>query len=66
MEEAGRDRPSGERRHERMGAPAAIGAFSLLLMTPLADRCLGKLAAVHLVRLSEDRDAFLSLLQRDE
>ena len=38
---------------------------SLLLMTPLADRCLAKLAAVHLARLREDRNAFLNLLQRE-
>lgn len=35
---------------------------SLLLMTPLADRCLAKLAAVHLERLREDSDAFFNVL----
>ena len=39
---------------------------SLLLMTPLADRALAKLAAVHLARLREDRDAFLSVLRSDD
>jgi len=36
---------------------------SLLQMTPLADRCLAKLAAVHLARLRDDREAFLNLLR---
>jgi DNA-binding MarR family transcriptional regulator len=39
---------------------------SLLMMTPLADRALAKLAAVHLARLREDRDAFLSVLHDGE
>jgi len=39
---------------------------SLLLMTPSADRALAKLAAVHLARLHEDRDAFLSVLRSDD
>jgi hypothetical protein len=36
------------------------------MMTPLADRALAKLAAVHLARLREDRDAFLSVLHDGE
>jgi DNA-binding MarR family transcriptional regulator len=36
---------------------------SLLQMTPLADRRLAKLAAVHLARLREDRESFLNLLR---
>ena len=39
---------------------------SLLLMTPLADRALARLAAVHLARLHEDREAFLSVLHSDQ
>ena len=39
---------------------------SLLLMTPLADRALAKLAAIHLARLREDRDAFLNVLGSDD
>ncbi len=39
---------------------------SLLVMTPLADRCLAKLAAVHLARLREDREAFLKILCGDD
>ena len=39
---------------------------SLLHMTPLADRALAKLAAVHLARLRKDRDAFLSVLHEDD
>ena len=35
---------------------------SLVLMTPLADRALAKLAALHLARLRGDRDAYLNLL----
>jgi len=35
---------------------------SLVLMTPLADRALAKLAALHLARLRGDRDAFLNAL----
>jgi DNA-binding MarR family transcriptional regulator len=36
---------------------------SLLQMTPLADRCLGTLAAVHLARLRQDRETFLKLFR---
>ena len=39
---------------------------SLLLMTPLADRTLAKLANVHLARLREDRDAFINVLHDEE
>ena len=39
---------------------------SLLLMTPLADRTLAKLANVHLARLREDRDAFISVLHNGD
>jgi DNA-binding MarR family transcriptional regulator len=38
---------------------------SLLQMTPLADRCLAKLAGAHLERLREDREIFLTLLRND-
>lgn len=34
---------------------------SLLVMTPLGDRCLAKLAATHLTRLRENKDAFLDI-----
>jgi len=35
---------------------------SLLVITPLGDRCLAKLAAVHLARLRENKGVFLDLL----
>ena len=37
---------------------------SLLQMTPLADRRLAKLAALHLARLRADREAFLNLFRQ--
>jgi len=39
---------------------------SLVVMTPLADRALAKLAALHLARLRGDRDALLNLLLGDQ
>ncbi len=34
---------------------------SLIVMTRAGDRCLGRLAAVHLERLQQNKDAFLNL-----
>jgi len=39
---------------------------SLVIMTPAGDRCLAQLAAVHLDRLRENKDAFLNLFNFDE
>ncbi len=38
---------------------------SLLVITPLGERCLSDLAAVHLQRLRENKDAFLNLFHVD-
>ncbi len=38
---------------------------SLLVITPLGERCLSDLAAVHLQRLRENKDAFLNLFNVD-
>jgi DNA-binding MarR family transcriptional regulator len=39
---------------------------SLVIMTPSGDRCLAQLAAVHLERLRENKDAFLNLFSFDQ
>lgn len=36
---------------------------SLLIITPNGDRCLAQLAAVHLTRLRENKDAFMNLFK---
>ncbi|MFY9627793.1 MAG: helix-turn-helix domain-containing protein [Methylocystis sp.] len=45
----------------RRKADASDRRRSLIVMTTTGDRCLGRLAAVHLKRLQQNKDAFLHL-----